>query len=164
MKFKLDWDGKTYELEWHNETNFEELGNLQSVLGFLFTEDNKLCVVKFKGRDHWTLPGGHIEKDDNSIEDCLIREVKEEADLEIINIKRVGYLSGVNLSSGEKEPNQLRCVAKIKKINEQTIDPATGYIPERKFIDIKDFNKYANWGEDGEAQLNAALNVFRKKD
>ena len=164
MKFRLDWDGKTYELEWHDETNFEEIGNLQSVLGFLFTEDNKLCIVKFRGRDNWTLPGGHIEETDSSIEDCLIREVREEADLEIEDIQRVGYLSGFNLSVGKKEPNQLRCVAKIKKIKEQTIDPATGYIPERKFIDIKDFNEYTNWGEDGEAQLNAALKVFKNSN
>jgi 8-oxo-dGTP pyrophosphatase MutT (NUDIX family) len=160
MKFKLDWDGKSYELEWHNETNFEEIGNLQSVLGFLFDKEGKLCIVKFRDKGHWALPGGHIEEYDKNIEDTLIREVREEADLEIRNIQRVGYLSGINLSTRNKEPNQLRCVALINEIKEQTIDPAEGYIPERKFIDIKDFDKYLGWGEDGEWQLKAALDIL----
>ena len=55
MKFKLDWDGRSYELEWHNETNFEEIGNLQSVLGFLFDKEGMLWynieIVRFSPSD-----------------------------------------------------------------------------------------------------------------
>lgn len=160
--FDIEWAGETLKCEWHNKTNFEEIGALQAVLGFLFDDEGKLCIVKFKNRNYWTLPGGHIEEYDKSIEDCLIREVDEEADLEITDIRRIGYMSCIKYSTGEKESNQLRCVAKIKKVKEQTIDPAEGYIPKRKFIDIKYFNKFLGWGENGEWQLNAALEVLNK--
>ena len=48
--------------------------------------------------------------------------------------------------------------AKIKK---QTIDPANGEIPLRKFIDPKDFFKIVGW-ENGDFQIKKALEVFRK--
>jgi hypothetical protein len=54
----------------------------------------------------------------------------------------------------------LRAIAKVKKILLQTIDPATGKINERKFIDPKEFLEYCPWKENGQVQLKMALDKY----
>jgi 8-oxo-dGTP diphosphatase len=52
----------------------------------LFNTKKQLLVLKTHYRKYWTLPGGVVEKDE-SIMTALIREVKEETNLEIKNPK-----------------------------------------------------------------------------
>ncbi len=40
--------------------------------------DNKLLLVKNRLRDFWSLPGGHWEFENESLEECAIRETIEE--------------------------------------------------------------------------------------
>lgn len=157
MKWTIKWQDKNYNLEWFDDINFEKLSNVTQCYCFIFDEKNKLCIVKFSFKNNWTLPGGTPEKYDKNFEETIKREIDEEADLKIKNLKRVGYLK-VN---SEKNPKdfiyQTRFVAKVDKINKQTIDPAENEIPKRKFISIKDFEKYTHWGNDGQFQLKKAL-------
>lgn len=162
MKFEIDWKGEKFLVEWSDETNFEDLKNVGGVAGFIFDEKGRFCIVKTKSKKAWTLPGGGPEKEDNNFEDTLIREVIEEADLEIKNIKRLGYLKGKLKKEKDWTNYQLRYVAEVKKINSQTMDPAENAITERKFIATKDFNKYCGWGKNGDFQLNKALKLFKK--
>ena len=58
-------------------------------------EDNKILLIKraaepFKGE--WALPGGRIEEDETA-EQCLRREMKEETGLEILPESLVGVYS-----------------------------------------------------------------------
>ena len=153
MKFTVNFKGKILDNEWHDDTNFEKLDNVSQVYAFIFDKKGKVCLIKYKGM--WGIPGGTPEKEDNSFEDTLIREVKEEADLEIKDIKRIGYIKVIP-RDGSRIHYLLRYVAFINSIHDQTKDPATGEVLERRFIDPKDICKYINWGE-CKFQLNKAL-------
>lgn len=163
MKFEIPWEKDIYDCEWFDDTDFEKLDKVLSVLGFIFDDDGKMCVVNFKDTDAWSLPGGHLEDYDKDFEACLIRETVEEADLELKDISRIGYMSSIKRGGGEDtRNNQLRYVARVHKINEQTVDPAEGYIPERKFIDPSEFTGHVKWNSNGEHQLKRALKVLEK--
>ncbi len=51
----------------------------------LIIDDNRILCLKNE-RDEWDFPGGKINFDEEP-EDCLIREVKEETNLKIDNLK-----------------------------------------------------------------------------
>ncbi len=160
MKFIVNFKGKISDNEWFDYTNFESLKNVTQVYGFIFDRQGRVCLVKYGGM--WNIPGGTPEKEDSSFEDTLIREVDEEADLEIKDIERIGYIKVVP-RDGSKIHYLLRYAAIVKKIKPQTEDPAVGEVLERVFINPEDISKYINWGE-CEFQLDKALNVlFRHK-
>ncbi len=163
MKFKISWNNNIYDCEWFDEINFEKLNNVTSILGFIFDDKGKICIVNFPNKTNWTLPGGHLEDYDESFEACLIREVEEEADLELIDIKRMGYVSGLKRGDSEdKRDSQLRYVARVSKIKKQTIDPAEGIIPKRKFIHPHEFLEHTKWEGNGEHQLKKAIELLNK--
>ena len=146
-KFEIRWEGKIYDCEWHDETNFERLDDVISASGFIFDDDMKLCLIKVNDHKNWALPGGHVEDCDKTFEDALAREAEEEADIELKDIQRLGYVRGFPREEPEAVNVQLRFAARVKKINPQTIDPAEGEFNERKFINPEDFDRYTHWDD-----------------
>jgi 8-oxo-dGTP diphosphatase len=66
---------------------------VKSVLGIIFDE-KKVLLVKRRDVPVWVLPGGGIE-DEESAEDAIIREVKEETGLDVVIKRRVAtYTDG----------------------------------------------------------------------
>ncbi|MFN7991458.1 MAG: NUDIX hydrolase [Candidatus Micrarchaeia archaeon] len=58
-------------------------------------EDGRILLIKrasepFKGE--WAVPGGRIE-DDETAEQCLVREMKEETGLDVVPLKMTGLYS-----------------------------------------------------------------------
>lgn len=68
-----------------------------AVRGIILNENNEVFLIHIKGkdqfgeRDHYELPGGGIEENENDI-DALRREISEEIGYEITDIKEVGYI------------------------------------------------------------------------
>jgi len=141
---------------------FKKLKPIRKVYGVLFNAKGEIVIVKINNK--WLLPGGAIEKGEDA-EKALIREVNEEADVEIEEIRPAGYQKVIVYENKKKRETfyQLRYAAKISNIKKQTPDPAVGYIPERKFIKPKDFLKYCPWGNIGKAIVKNAVEVMRKK-
>jgi hypothetical protein len=90
----------------------------------------------------------------------------EEADVEIENITSLGYQEVSEIKEGLKgdEFYQLRFYATIKRIKKQTIDPATGKIPIRKFILPSEFSTYCPWGKIGQCIVDKAERIFKQKE
>jgi 8-oxo-dGTP pyrophosphatase MutT (NUDIX family) len=114
----------------------------------LFNEEGKVLVVNTVG--NWQVPGGKPEGDESVVE-TLIRECLEEADAEIKDITPLGYqyVRQITDKGLSKKIGQIRFAAKIKELKNLTADPATGKVPERKFIDVRDFLDYCPWGKIG---------------
>jgi len=151
-------DGKNITtLSWYETNNFSNMKNVKQCYGICFDKKGKILIVKNEGK--WSLPGGNPEKRE-AFEQTLIREVDEEADVDIVNIKPIGYNKIEELKEGKKSVfYQLRFIAKVSKIKKQTLDPATNMQFERKFINPKDFLSYTHWGISGEEMIKRALRI-----
>lgn len=62
-------------------------------------DETKVCIVHRGLYNDWTLPKGHIERGE-SIEECALREVREETGFECRIIDPSPYISERQLSSG----------------------------------------------------------------
>ncbi len=164
MKSEIEWAGQKYLMEWLDDTDFENLDNVVQSYGFVFDEEGRLCIVDCSN-GYWCLPGGKPEDCDESFEDTLIREVDEEADLDIKNIRRIGCFRVTPLGENceRKVHHILRYVAEVDRIREQTIDPCNGKIGLRKFVGADEFCDYVDWGENGAFQLEKALAVLARE-
>ncbi|MDD2935495.1 MAG: NUDIX hydrolase [Candidatus Pacebacteria bacterium] len=116
---------------------------------------NKLLLVRDGKKKSWGPAGGSIEKDE-TLEDCAKRELLEEANVEMLSFKPIGYQKA-SLPNGPEE-YQLRVFCEVKPIGEFTKDP-DGDITEIKYIDPKDYKKYFDWGEVGERIIKRAIEL-----
>ncbi|HLP86317.1 MAG TPA: NUDIX hydrolase [Candidatus Paceibacterota bacterium] len=60
----------------------------------IIDNQNRILLVKKNSSDFWSLPGGKLEIDDISLQECLVRELKEELGVDTIisNIRFVKEL------------------------------------------------------------------------
>jgi 8-oxo-dGTP pyrophosphatase MutT (NUDIX family) len=151
-----DYHGNQIEVIWNDSPNFENLAPITQIYGLCFDKAGKLMIIKTT--KNWCLPGGKPENEETP-EETLIREVNEEASIEIENITPLGYQI-VKTLEDNKEIYQLRYFALIKNINSQKVDPATGIIPDRILIKPEEFHEYCNWGKIGDEIVNKAKEVF----
>ncbi len=115
------------------------------VVCFVFYK-NKLLLVHDGKKKSWGPAGGGIEKPE-TFEDCARRELIEEANVEMLSFKPIGYQKA-SLPNKPKE-YQLRVFCEVRPIGEFKKDP-DGDITEIKYIDPKDYKQYFDWGEVGE--------------
>ncbi len=65
-------------------------------VGVIILKGNRVLFGKRKnahGDGSWSCPGGHLEWNE-TVEDCAIREVREEAGIEIKNLRHAEFTSG----------------------------------------------------------------------
>lgn len=68
-------------------TYYQNLPAKPMAVGVLFfDEQNRLLIVKPTYKDHWSIPGGVVDKDESPRQAC-IREVEEELGLKIIKLQ-----------------------------------------------------------------------------
>lgn len=65
--------------------------NFKVRLGVVLIHDNKLLLVRQNNRPFWVFPGGTLELNEG-LEECAVREMKEEIDLEVA-IEKTLYLA-----------------------------------------------------------------------
>ena len=66
-------------------------------VGVIIVKDKKILLGKRKnshGDGTWSFPGGHLEFNE-AIEECAVREVKEETDLNITNIRMASFTNDI---------------------------------------------------------------------
>ncbi len=57
--------------------------NLIDKLAWIYIKDRKILSTRSKGKDAWYIPGGKREEGESDLQ-ALVREVKEEMDVELI--------------------------------------------------------------------------------
>ena len=161
MKFEIEHKNKLYDCEWIEDINLDKIKELTQASGFIFDESGKLCIINATKDQSWCIPGGRIEEIDETPLTAFIRETIEEADLELKDIQQLGVFKTIPKDNPKDVRHSVRFVARVAKINPQTIDPAHGIIPKRKFIDPSEFANYVKWGENGIFQLKKALEKLK---
>lgn len=167
-----EWINKGYLVRtvWIPLESYKGLSPIRQVYGICFTKDREVMIIRNPlsdgGFTPWYLPGGTPESNE-SPEQTLVREVDEEADISISNIKLLGtvemfFPNNPNKDKGDHY-HQLRYFAMIDKIREQTLDPASNQMVERKLIPVEEFSKYIEWGIIGDELIRVATLEFEKQ-
>jgi 8-oxo-dGTP pyrophosphatase MutT (NUDIX family) len=120
------------------------------VAKIVLLRDNKVLLLKtafgtFEG--HWDLPGGHIHEDEKII-DGLVREVKEETNLDVSSIQKINFSyknkfffkgpmpDGKIFLSDEHNEHKLFTIKELQNIN------ITSYFKEVIMLAVKKKGKH----------------------
>jgi len=152
-------DGIKYIFEYYETDSFTHLpkDELQQCYAIAFFR-NKFIVVNDSKR--YTPVGGGVEADETP-EQTMIREIKEESNMEVLKIIPIGYQKVTDTRRIIKPYYQLRYFCLVKPYGPFVKDP-DGDIIEIKLISPKDYQKYFDWGEIGEKIMKKAVKLFRK--
>lgn len=116
------------------------------IYGFCKTKDNLVCLVRDKDEERFTLPGGGIDKGENP-EQSLVREFREEAQLELKNIKLLGSVEVIVEEKGKpiEKTQQVRYTCEFDKLEEFVPEKGGWEVVERIWVYYKDLPKYLKW-------------------
>ena len=142
---------------WHNSMVPSNL-MVRQVYGIVF--DNDFKVLLRVENEKYKLAGGKPEEDE-TFEETLKREYIEEVNVELEECYYLGYLL---VEENDSKYAQVRMIAKIKNINENHIDPATGIMYGRKLVDSNELKKYLNYQDEaGNMMIDDAINKAKEK-
>ena len=158
MIYKSSYISFSSGLEW--SVVYEELDTFDMVkdlpieaCGTLCFYNDKFVLVYAKSRKCWEMPGGGREGGE-SIEECAIREIKEESNMKVLELYPLGIDTDTDPQTNEKHI-KARFAAKVKPYGDFRIDP-DGEITEIKLVELSELKSYWDWGERGEAMLRKA--------
>lgn len=163
IKSNLLDDNGIVKLEFtYNDGNPQENLNgirVGGVGGFCFC-DNKIVLVY--GKNKWGPPGGAIEEGE-TYKGAMKREIKEEANMEILHQEIIGYQDIYNKIKDVKWRHVIMfCI--VKPFGDFIADP-DGDITEIKLVDPSEFSLYVkDWREAGKYILNKAIDLKNKFD
>ncbi len=158
MKIETSWISKKTGkkvLAYYEETDDFSLlpkDKIKSICAYLYF-DGKFIIVKNEG--NWQPVAGHVEPGE-SIEDALIREVKEESNMKVLKYFPLGYLYTYG-----GDIYQARYLAIVEPYGDFVSDPDGG-VTEVKFIDPHDTAKYIDWKDTANFTTNKSLSIIEK--
>ena len=136
---------------WYNNPVPNDL-KVRQVYGVAFNYDGRI-ILRIEN-NKYKLTGGKPEKNE-SYEETLEREYIEELNVELENCYYLGYLL---VEDNNEKYAQVRMIAKIKSINENHIDPATGEMYGRELVNadkVKELLGYQD--EAGNLMIDEAI-------
>lgn len=126
---------------------------------FVLTTPAKLWIFKENGELRF--PGGSPKSTETFLE-TLHREIEEEANVLLQNPHLIDGFKVQKANSQQPWFIQMFYIADIKKILTPQIDPESGQIHQRIFIDPADLPKYLRWGKTGDQLFTAALKKYHQ--
>ena len=160
IKSQFDYCGKIYKAHWVEKDPTLDLDKnnvLRGVHAICFYK-NKIVVVYEKKKNCWTPPGGGIEQNE-TYQEAVIREVKEESNMKVLHQEYIGYQDVTNLVG--KTTRQVRSFCIVEPYGDFVSDP-DGDITKIKLIDPKDYKKYFDWLEIGDRIMELAIELNNK--
>ena len=136
---------------WYNNPVPNDL-KVRQVYGVAFNYDGRI-ILRIEN-NKYKLTGGKPEENE-SYEETLKREYMEELNVELDACHYLGYLL---VEENNDKYAQVRMIAKIKSINENHVDPATGEMYGRELVNtdkVKELLGYQD--EAGNLMINEAI-------
>ncbi len=158
MKLETSWiskkTGKKVIALYEEVDDFSHLPQekIKSICSYLYF-NGKFVIVKNEGS--WQPVAGHVEPGESIVE-ALIREVKEESNMKVLEYFPLGYL----YSYGE-DYYQARYLAIVEPYGDFVSDP-DGDVTEIKFIDPNDTEKYIDWKDTANLMTKKSLSIIEK--
>ncbi len=107
-------------------------------------------VIVHQGiKDTWGLVGGTVEAGE-TLEETLIREIQEESNMKVLEMRPIGYQKVINLEGGEEDFYQTRWFTRVEPYGPFEGDPDEK-IDKITLVDPQEYKKYFDWGEIGDA-------------
>ena len=152
-------------LRWILDGDFDKYFPCRQVYGICFNYNNEILVIKGPDTNNWLIPGGTPEEGEG-YEETLIRELLEEADVKIKNLIPLG-VQEVNFPDNPNRVDgdlfyQMRMVCEVDKLLPQTVDPAQGFVFERKFVPMEEITDWVRWGKLGGVMFADAIKVWKQ--
>lgn len=162
-KSTFKWKNYTITSTWIKSISLESFSPITQIYGICFNDRGKILVCRELDKS-WQLPGGTPEPSE-SPEETLRRELLEEVNVKVKNIKPLGvqkveFPGNPNKDEGEVF-YQARYVCQLDKLLPLTPDSATGETWERKFVPADQIVEYIKWGDVGEAMFKDAIEKFK---
>ena len=129
---------------------------VRQVYGVSYAADGRIFLRIDNGR--YKLTGGRPESGE-TFEETLRREYLEEANIELSDIRYLGYLE---VEDGGTRFAQVRMTARIQAIHENRIDPDTGRMYGRELVaaeNVKDYLGYPDAA--GNQMMDDAFRVIK---
>ncbi len=142
-----------------NECAVPDNVEIKQVYGVVFSEDGRIMLRIEDNR--YKLTGGKPEKNE-SYEETLKREYREELNIELDDIHYLGYLF---VEENNRKPYaQVRMIGKIKKVYENRPDTDTGRQYQRFLARMNNTKKYLGYKDKaGNLAIDAAIVLANQK-
>ncbi len=155
---------RTTGLTWAIKYNDEDTGSIESLpisaASAVCFYGNKVVLVHVPNRNSWEMPGGGREAGE-TVEECIIREIREETNMRVLELSPLGFDTFTNPETKELI-HHARFTAIVEPYGPFIADP-DGEITEIKLIDPQDYKKYFDWGERSDQMFKKAAEIWKKK-
>lgn len=155
----LGKSGVKYIFEYYETDSFKHLpqNRIKQCYAVAFHKDKFLVVNNINKPGSYGLIGGSVENGECP-DDTLIREIKEEGNMKVLEHKLIGYQKVID-TRGIQEPfYQLRYFALVEPYGPFVSDP-DGKVTELIECDINDYKKYFDWKKIGDMIINKAYEM-----
>lgn len=159
IKDAIGHNGQRCDIHHVNADNFSKIpDNLKLKAHAVCVYDGKMLLVNHPQWDVWGIPGGTREPNE-SIEETLKREIQEEANCRVIDIKPIAYQKVVN-SSGDICHYRLQYLCNVIPLGDFEGDVA-GNINKISWIEPTDFEAYIENKEFKRLVIRRALEYIK---
>ena len=149
---------------WIPDNDLSKYSPITQAYGISFNGKSEILVCRQIKDSRWQIPGGHPEEGE-SLEISLARELEEETDIKIKNIKALGVVKVEYPNNPDKTEGEIfyqsRFICDLDELSPQTPDPANGNVWERVFVPAEKVTEYVKWGKVGEAMFSDAIKLWR---
>lgn len=83
-----------------------------AVLAVIPDDDGRVCLVRDAKREQWTLPMGRVEPGE-SVRDAVVREVREEAGLDVEPVRLTGVYSSPDTQIFDTDEGRVQYLAHV---------------------------------------------------
>lgn len=151
--------GRKYMFEYFENDSFDHLpqDECKQVMGFAFHKDKMILVNNVLRPDRFIPLGGSVEEGEKT-DDAIIREIKEESNMKVLNFEPIGYQKVTCEDGADKPFYQLRYFCIVEPYGPFEGDP-DGDVTEVLEIDPQDYKKYFDWGEIGDKIMAKVLKI-----
>jgi ADP-ribose pyrophosphatase YjhB (NUDIX family) len=149
VRAKIDY----YQTDSFDDLNIEDVTQCYAVA---FEGDKFIVVNNILKPGSYTLVGGSRE-DGETPEEAVRREMVEEANVRVVDIRPIGYQVVTELNS-DKKYIQVRFFAIVERIGPFVSDPA-GKVTEVILTDRENYKKYFDWKEVGQRVIDRAYEL-----